>query len=175
MSWVTPRDWATSDVPDGDDFDQHISQNILALKFITRRQTDDIIVNASIVMNDLSGLSFYALEGESWCFYANLYVLSNSTADIATTVTATPSTTNSSAHFGIVGSGPTPASWNATQTTLGEVCRIGIGTVNQNVTMSGRVTMGKNGLVKLQGSQAVSTAFNTTFYAGSWMIAHREP
>jgi hypothetical protein len=58
---------------------------------------------------------------------------------------------------------------------LGEVCRIGIGTVNQNVTMSGRVTMGKNGLVKLQGSQAVSTAFNTTFYAGSWMIAHREP
>ena len=176
MAWVTPReDWATNEVPTGADFDEQISQNILALKFLTRKQTDDIIVNASIAMNDLSGLSFYALEGESWCFYANLYVLSNNTAHVAASVTISPNTTDSVTHFGVVGSGATPGSFNATQTTFGAACGVAIGSINQNVTFSGRVTMGKNGLVKLQGSQLVSTAFNTFIYAGSWMIAYRQP
>lgn len=169
--WTDPKAWGATDTPTAAELDAHVSQNLLALRFVTKRQTEDVIVNASTAFNNLPGLSFYVLSGESWVFYSNIYVLSNATADIKVTADAPLA---SSGHFGVVGSG-NEAATHATQTVFGSGCSIVMAAANQNVTMAGRVTAGRNGTVKLQGTQNTSTAFNTTFYAGSWLIAFRQP
>lgn len=141
------------------------SKDVLALRFVTSLQSEDVIVNNSEAFNDLSGIAFKVRSGEIWVFLAQLYFLSNATAGVEFTVTAP---LGSSGRFG-------PISYNnsSSQTAFGTGVSLVTTADESAATMSGLVVAGADGIVQLQAAQNVATAFNTTFWQDSWIIAWR--
>lgn len=166
-TWTTPITWAAN-VYTAADFNAQIRDNQNYLRFITARQTEDAVINASTVFVDLTGLKFSAQAGETWVFSGTLFWVSNATADAKWTVTAPVGSTGI---FGMGHSGPITASWSTVFGTA--IAGASTTTIEDCFAINGLVTFGRRGTVQVQGSQNTSTAVNTTFYDFSYLTAWR--
>src|SRR5574342_602731 len=98
MAWTTPRTW-TTEVPTPVQFNDHISQNFLALYHTKALQIEDAISNNSEVLEDLPGMSFRVRSGETWSFLGQSYFVTSAAADAQYTVIAPLGSTG---HFGVL-------------------------------------------------------------------------
>lgn len=135
------------------------------------RSTADATYNATVVLANITGLSFAIGANETWIFD---FVMTGVSADVADyqfalTGPAAPTSVN----YAVVSSQDAPTT-SAANAFGGVVAASGAGATPQGLILSGIVLNGANaGTVQLQAAQLVSNASNTVIRANSYVKAIR--